>query len=192
MGGMVNAGDWVRSYSMGIWRVSRVLSGFNEPRFSLDAAKSVSPRTLVFSNRLVNTSWKRSFSTECADLSLVRRISADEESRIQELLQSNPSLKNEFEKYQAKNGSLELVINVSLGQIPDSDRDRLRAVCSEALGNPAQNGITMDEALVVLRDAGFYDCIDKTPKQATLQLISVGHEVRDGEFVLRYNRVLDF
>jgi len=188
----VRVDDWVHSYSMGIWRVWRLLSGFNELRFSLDTPKSVSPRTLVFSNRLVNTSWKRSFSTECAELSLVRRILRDDESRIKELLQSNPSLKMAFEKYQAKNNSLDLIVNVSLGQIPGSDQERLKAACRSLLGHSIQNGMNMDEVLVSLRDAGYYDCIGKTPIVATLQLISINHEVRDREFILRYNRVLDF
>lgn len=188
----VKVGDWVHSYSMGIWRIWRLLSGFNELRFSLDAPKNISSRTLVFSSRLVNTSWKRSFSTECAELSLVRRISPDEESRTQELLQSNSSLRNAFEKYQAKNSSLDLVVNVSLGHIPGSDREHLRAACSHLLGDSARNGLTMDEVLFALRDAGYYDCIGKTPIDGTLQLISVGHEVRDREFIMRYSRVLDF
>lgn len=188
----MKVGDWVHSYSMGIWRVSRLLSGFNELRFSLDAPKFVSPHTLVFSNRLVNRSWKKSFSSEWAELSFVRQISADEESRIQELLQSNASLKKEFEKYQSKNASLDLVVNVGLGQIPNFDRERLGSFCSAALGSSVQDGITMDEVLIALRDGGYHDCIGKTPIAATAQLISAGHEVRDREFVLRYSRVLDF
>jgi len=50
----------------------------------------------------------------------------------------------------------------------------------------------MDEVLVALRNTGYYDCIDKTPIEARVQLISVDHEVRDHEFLLRYKRVLDF
>jgi hypothetical protein len=188
----LKVGDWVHSYSMGIWRVWRVLSGFNELRFSLEAPKFISPRTLVFSHRLVNTSWKRSFSTECAEISLVSRISPDDESRIQELLRSNPSLSRAFEKYQAKNDALDLVVNVSLGHIPGADRERLRAACARYLGASGQAGLTMDEVLVALQSAGYYDCIGKTPIEATVQLISTGHEVWEREFILRYSRVLDF
>lgn len=188
----VKVGDWVRSYSMGIWKVRRVLSGFNELRFSLDAPKSPSLRTLVFSHRLVNTSWKRSFSLECAEASFVRRISPDEESKIQEVLESNAPLKKAFEKYRAEHCTLDLIVNVSLGQIPGSDRGRLRSACDLHLGASVENGLTMDEVLANLRNAGYYECIGKTPRNATIQLISVDHEVRDNEFVLRYKRVLDF
>jgi hypothetical protein len=169
-----------------------VLSGFNELRFSLDAPKSPSSRTLVFSHRLVNNSWKRSFSIECAEASLVGRISPDEESRVQELLESNTELKKAFEKYRAKNSTLDLVVNVRFGQIPGSDRERLRAACDLHLGASIANGLTMDEVLVALRNAGYYDCIDKTPTDARVQLISIDHEVGDHEFLLRYKRVLDF
>lgn len=189
---MVRVGDWVRSYSMGIWKVGRVLSGFNELRFSLESPKAASPRTLVFSHRLVNTSWKRSFSIECADLSFVQRISREEQARIEETLESNPSLKKAFEKYQAKNSGVDLAVNISLGQLPGSDREKLRAACDIHLGSSAENGMTIDEVLAALRTAGYYDCIGKTPISATVQLISRGHEVRDGDFVLRFNRVLDF
>lgn len=186
----VKVGDWVRSYSMGIGRVWRVLSGFNELRCSLDAPKTPSSRTLVFSHRLVNVSWKRSFSKECAEASLIHRVSLDEESRIQELLEPNTPLKKAFEKYCAANSSPDLVVNVGLGEIPDTDRDRLRAACNLHLGASVEKGMTMDEVLAELRNAGFYDCIAKTPKSATIQLISANHEVRDHEFVLRYSRVL--
>ena len=188
----VKAGDWVRSYNMGVWRVWRVLSGFNELRYSLDALKSSSSRTLVFSHRLVNESWKRSFATGCAEASYISRISPEETSRIQELLESNSPLKKAFDKYQAQNCSLDLVVNVSLGQIPCSDRERLRAACDLHLGVSVKNGLPMDEVLAALRNAGYYDCIGKFPISATVQLISVDHEVRDHEFLLRYKRVLDF
>ena len=188
----LKVGDWVRSYSMGIWRVWRVLNGFNELRFSLDAPKRPPSRTLVFAHRLVNNSWKRSFSKECAEASLVSRISPDEESIIQGLLESNTQLKKAFEKYRAENSTLNLVVNVSLGQIPGSDREQLRAACDLHLGGSIENGLTMDEVLAALREAGYYECIGKTPIKATVQLISADHEVRDHEFLLRYKRILNF
>lgn len=188
----VRVGDWVRSYSMGIWRVGRILSGFSELRFSLEAPKVLSARKLVFSHRLVNASWKRSFSIECAELSLVKRISREEEARIDEMLKSSPPLKKAFAKYQSKNGSVDLAVNVSLGLPPGSDREKLRAACDSHLGASIETGMTIDEVLAALRTAGYYDCIGKTPISATIQLISRGHEVRDGEFILRYNRLLGF
>ena len=60
------------------------------------------------------------------------------------------------------------------------------------LGGSIENGLTMDEVLAALREAGYYECIGKTPIKATVQLISADHEVRDHEFLLRYKRILNF
>src|SRR5580692_8046918 len=108
----------------------------------------------------------------------------DEESRVQQLLESNTTLKKAFEKYRAEHSTLDLVEHVRLGELPGSDRERLRAACDLHLGASIQNGLTMDEVLVALQNAGYYDCIDKTPIEARVQLISVNHEVRDHEFLL--------
>lgn len=188
----VDVGDWVQSYSMGIWRVSRVLSGFCEPRFSLESPKTMSPRTLVFAHRLLNASWKRSFSIEAAERRFVSLIEPEEKSRILAMLESDPALKKAFEKYQVTHGTPDLVVNIGLGELPGGDRKQLRAACEARLGPYAGNGMSMDEALLALSAAGYYNCIGKMPNSATVQLISKGHEVRHNEFVLRYNRVLDF
>lgn len=83
-------------------------------------------------------------------------------------------------------------MNLSLGQIPDSDREQLRAACAVYLGVSTKHGMTMDEVLAALRNAGYYEHSGKLPINATIQLLSVDHEVRNHEFLLRYQRVLDF
>lgn len=192
MSELVKAGDWVYSYSIGIWQVSRMLSGFNEIRFSLDEPKRKSRRTLVFSYRLLNSSWKRSFSVEIAELNFVNLLTAEETSRVEEMLESDPKLRKSFGKYQATHTIPDLIVNVALGGLPSGDRDHLREACDAQLGTSPENGKTMDEVLVALTASGYYEYIGKLPTSATVQLVSKGHEVRDGEFVLRYGRVLDF
>jgi hypothetical protein len=122
----------------------------------------------------------------------VSRISPEEELRIQELLESNTALKKAFDKYRAENSTLDLAVNVTLGQIPGSDRKRLRTACDLHLGASTENGVPMDEVLSALRNAGYHDCIGQSPTEATVVLISVDHEVRGREFLLRYKCVLDF
>ena len=75
-------------------------------------------------------------------------------------------------------------MNVSLGQLPGSDRERLKTACDLHLGSSIESGLTMDEVLAALRTAGYYECIGKIPTNATVQLISVDHEVRDHEFLI--------
>jgi hypothetical protein len=53
----IKIGDWVRSYGSGIWRVHRILELDD---FDIQS-QSYKPRTIVFSSRFVNDSYKRSF-----------------------------------------------------------------------------------------------------------------------------------
>jgi hypothetical protein len=111
---------------------------------------------------------------------------------IQKLLQSNASLQKAFTSYQARNKSLDLIVNVSLGNIPVQDRQQIKGACASYLGSSTENGITMDQVLSALSNAGFHNYIDKTSTVAKIQLVSVGHELRNRELILRYHRILDF
>src|SRR5436189_4100911 len=71
---VARVGDWVRSYSQGIWQVNRVLQDFYEISDRRTTKREKSGRTLVFSKRLLNKSWKRSFSVEVCDITLTRPL----------------------------------------------------------------------------------------------------------------------
>ena len=84
-------GDWVRIKALwpGVWRVDRVLSGVRENRWSLNDPIKISDRLTVFCHRLVNDEWKRSFSFQSCDASLVECISDEERERAESLLSVN-------------------------------------------------------------------------------------------------------
>jgi hypothetical protein len=185
-------GDWVRPHSKGIWRVFRILQGFNEFRYSLDQSKVPSPRILVFSNRLVNNSWKRSFSTEGSALYWVNLVAPEEQRRIDQLLLTDDKLRKAFEKYESVAKPPDLIVNLRFGQFPNSDRERFKVVCGDALAGSIERGLTLDEVLEVVLDAGYKRYMSQNPTLATLQLISLNHELRGPDFVMRRYRFLDF
>ncbi|MBI1352715.1 MAG: hypothetical protein GC160_00105 [Acidobacteria bacterium] len=189
---IVSVGDWIRPYSKGIWRVFRILNDFNEFRYSLREPKVRSDRTLVFSNRLVNDSWKRSFSTECSELSWVTSIPREERQRIHQLLRGDEKLRKAFEKFEGAPKPVDLVVNLRFGPLPGSDRERFKAAMSEVLHGPIKRGLILDEVLECVRAAGYEGCMSQNPTTATLQLVSPDHELRGREFVMREYRVLNF
>ena len=71
----IKVGDWVRSYGSGIWRVHRILE-LND--FDIQSQTN-KPRTVIFSSRFVNDSYKRSFSTESCDSCLLYTSDAADE-----------------------------------------------------------------------------------------------------------------
>ena len=186
--GDLKRGDWVRPYSKGIWRVSRILTGFNEFRYRLSEPKVPSHRTLVFSNRLVNDAWKRSFASECSNATLVTKLSDDERQRVEELLR-NPRLSTAFDKYESTPKPVDLIVNLRFGPMPQADRERFAHAMEEVLELPMRGGMTLDEVLECIRAAGFEDYSGKVPEVAGVQLVSPGHELRGSDFVMRHYRV---
>ena len=184
------SGDWVRQISSGIWRVSRILSGFDEFRYSLNKPKMKSKRSLVFANRLVNDSWKRSFTTECFEMSWVNRVEDEEQQRVGHLLRDNAALRKAFEAYEADPKPVDLIVNLGFGLPATSDQEQFKAVCAEALADPIQRGLTLDDVLELIRAAGYDEFMRKYPTTARLQLVCPDHELRGAEFVMRRYRFL--
>ena len=60
----VKVGDWVTSYTAGIWQVYKIIDDFYELKWNLKEKKEKSKRVMVFSKRLCHNNGKRSFSTE--------------------------------------------------------------------------------------------------------------------------------
>ena len=179
--GSFEVGDWVRPYSRGIWRVARVLSGFNELRWSLNEPKRVSSQVLVFSNRLVNESWKRSFSREVSLADYVCHVSDDERLRIRAVLAENTRLAAAFHTFEIKSPCVDLIANFRCGC--KSRKEPFATLCRRLFDADIQNGLTLEQVLERLADEGHGDCQTQIPAVASLQLVSVGHDVRDNEFV---------
>jgi hypothetical protein len=179
------AGQWVNAPWQGVWQIIRVLPIANEMRFSLSENREKSRRVIVFLRRLVNAKWQKSFATRCCEQSLVRLLSSSDQTRLDCMLREDETLRNAFERYTPK--PLDLVVNLSLG-IPDPSD--LQAFCETTLAPAMSEGISMDEALELLRSADLAQYVYKYPIKATLQMVCRDHETRDGEFVLRECRVL--
>ena len=172
--------------------MSRVLHSFNEFRYRLEAPIIQSDRTVIFSNRLVNDSWKRSFASECSALSLVSAVSDEENERVEQLLRSDEKLRAAYAKYEGAPKPGDLIVNLRFGPLPNGGIDVLKAACAKSLDDTIPNGLILDEVLELLRDAGYYECLNGIPQSATLQLVCPNHELRGRDFLLRSYRILGF
>jgi hypothetical protein len=97
-----------------------------------------------------------------------------------------------FEKYQEKAKALDLIANISLGGLSREQESRFPAICAEMLADRIEDGITLDQALEALQSRGLDSCMRKYPQLATLQLVSIGHELRGEQFLYRQFNVLNF
>lgn len=181
----IAVGDWIRTHEPGIWQVLRILRVSHELRYSLSEPRRKSKRVIVFSRRIVNAKWCRSFSTACCEQSLCSPLSPDDRQRLDVLLKEDTELRRAFDLYIPE--PIPLIVNVSLG-IPDPRQ--LEAFCLGELAPAMATGVTMDQVLSLMEAAGLTQFQQKYPIRATLQMVCRDHELRDGEFVLRDCRVL--
>ena len=152
----------------------------------------VSPRTLVFCHRIANDSWKRSFSFQCCEISYVCTLNSEDIQQVETLLLSDKKLLKAFEKYQATKNTIDLVGNLALGGFSDREVEQFPDLCNEMLAARIDDGVTLDDVLILLRQRGLDSHMSIYPAQVTLQLVSVNHELRNDEFVFRRYRVLKY
>jgi hypothetical protein len=188
----VQPGGWIRIPRLfpGVWKVSRIIANFKESRWFLDQPSVISSRTLVFCHRLTNDSWKRSFSYASCELSYVTKLAPADVKQIDALLASDPKLRKAFEKYQNSGKTLDLIANLAFGGFSNPEIEQFSNICNEMLASRIDEGITLDEVLMLLQSRGLDSHMRTYPLQRTLQLASVGHELRGAEFIYRNFRTL--
>jgi len=189
----IEPGSWVRIGQLwpGIWQVFRIITNFRENRWALEEPSVTSPRTLVFCHRIANDSWKRSFSFQSCEISYVKALEPNELRQLKKNLLSDLKLLTAFEKYRATVKPIDLVANLSFGNLGDKGVKQFLNRCDKMLANRIDIGVTLDEVLALLHAEGLDSHTRKYPVQATLQLVSPNHELRGDEFVYRRYRVLN-
>jgi len=169
-----------------------VLRGFTEDRWSLDEPLKASGHTLVFCHRLLSAAWRRSFSHQCCEASLASPLSSLDLEKLETLLASDRKLGAAFQKYQTAAKPIDRIANLRFGEITGPDAKPFSHTCEEMLAHRIAEGLTMDDVLQLLHQYGLASRKGKLPSQATLQLISPGHELRGGRFLYRRYRTLAF
>ncbi|ESP90536.1 hypothetical protein [Pseudoalteromonas luteoviolacea] len=173
----IKIGDWVRSYGSGIWRVHRILELSD---FDIQS-QSCKTRTIVFSSRFVNDSYKRSFSTECCDLAFVSHLDSDEKDELESFIENNPELVAKFDTYQPKR--IDAIYNANVN-IPSSgcttDLEERLSSFQELNLEQLYNQLTK------------FKIGSSGTKGWTAQFISNNHECCEGKLLYSFSRILAF
>jgi hypothetical protein len=180
-------GDWISSYSSGIWRVYRVIHDAQKLRFSLQERQRVDRRRLVFSKRLVDEMWKPTFSNELSSSELVSALTDDNKRRLEEFIVKNPQTLREFEAFQPKpiDQAMDLPLNVPTSIGKEDIQHLIRDVFA-GIGE----GLTNDAILQRLAASELARYAPKTIRNATLRFVCKDHELHDNEYVFREVQLL--
>lgn len=178
----LSAGDWVESYSPGVWQVIHVLEGFLELRFHPDEPKRVSRRRLVFSKRLVDDKWRKAFTAEMAEAAVVHPLGDGERSRLAEYANANLETLAAFEALQPEMPDHITSLRLNVPQPVEVEGFR-RAVTQAFTG--IEQGLTNDEVLDRLARSPLVAYLSAGLSNVTIRFLCRQHEVRDGQFVFR-------
>ena len=99
----IKIGDWVNSYSKGIFRIEKIIVQFyDESSPNLDGNKigdKKSDRTIV-SKRLLNSKFKKSIGHESCSEYFISHLNSDQVIKLNKILADSPQLLAQFNEYQ--------------------------------------------------------------------------------------------
>lgn len=186
---LIKVGDWVRTYSPGIWQVTRQVPEHYEPRYSLDAPQKLAEEPLLVLKRVVGDKWKQALAMETASASAVRPLSKADTAKLQKLLKQDSNLAAAFESFTQP---LDLVLNLSFSLPKKSDFRAFKTEFEMAFAGPLQQGLTGDEILQVIMQSNYAGNFNDIPRSATLQFACNDLEVRQEHFIYRQLQVHNF
>src|SRR6478735_2036146 len=100
---MIKVGQWVNSYSKGIFRIERILDRYYDEFDPLtDPKKKVGDKyddRIVVTKRLLNSKFKKSISYDSCSEFFIVPLDKEQKERLQEILKQNPDWLTELNDY---------------------------------------------------------------------------------------------
>ncbi len=181
----IQVGDWVRSFSQGIWRIERIQVVNELPLYGSEPQNT---RTFVVSKRLLNSKGKRSISMESCDINYIAPLSIEEASKLNNFIANNPKALKDFEQYDRAPDS---VLNLSFS-VPDEKLSDFATDVNLVFSKRIASGLTCDQILFLIECSEISVFYGKAPQNRTLQFISIHEEVLNQEYLFRNFNILDF
>ena len=187
---MIEVGDWVHSYSAGIWQVYRIVEEHYETRASLSDEKILRANKMVFSSRVCNNKWKKSFTNECFSQAHISKLAEDELARLEEFLSQNKML-SKFQKYKPK------PINYCTERgfmLPEEySYEKFLKTCEELLIPLFNKGVEFDDVLLAIQNSELSEFQEnKHCTNARLMFFSPDFLVREKELIFNRYEALNF
>jgi hypothetical protein len=177
----IKIGDWVNSYSKGIYRVERIIEQFYDESFPVPDGHQIGDKMndrIIVSKRLLNTKFKKSINYESCSEYFVSPLDAGQLAELKKVLEDYPKLLTELDKYQIP--TLTTVYNAELRI--DSETDLNTTI---QLTDFVKEGRTF---LEIQNEMKRLDILRLKPKNFgnyRLQLFNFDEEYRDRQKVWR-------
>lgn len=98
----IKIGDWVNSYSKGIYRVEKIIEQFYDESSPVLDGNNIGDKVkdrIVISKRLLNSSFKKALSYESCSESFVSHLETEQNTKFKKTLTDNPKLLTDIDDY---------------------------------------------------------------------------------------------
>lgn len=177
---LMKVGDWVNSYSKGIWQILRIDEVENE-------LEQHATQTIVHCKRFLNSSYKKSFSAESCSNYFITKISESELERVNEIIELNNKWYEEFLNYHK---FVDSIYNLSLHVSNSTEREIFKKSIVEKCKS-VNSGFSKN-IINQLLSSELENNKKSTIRNFTAQFISINSEIKDRQLIYREVRFLDF
>ena len=108
-------GDWVNSYSKGIYRIETIVDQFYDESYPALGENKIGDRIkdrIIISKRFLNSKFKKSISYESCSEVFISKLNNNQYSELQKVIEQSPKWLEEFNEY--KIPTRETIYNMEL------------------------------------------------------------------------------
>jgi hypothetical protein len=179
---MIKVGQWVNSYSKGIYRIERILDRYyDEFDPIIDPKKKVGDKyddRIVITKRLLNSKFKKSISYESCSEFFIVPLGKEQEEGLQETLKQNPDWLTELNDYLIPD--INSIYNWSV-QL-DSSTEKIKV---NEIIKLIETGQTLRQIHDEIDKRGLTKNFDRNFGNYLLQMTNVNHETVDKRYIWR-------
>jgi hypothetical protein len=184
---MIKVGQWVNSYSKGIYRIERILDRYyDEFDPIIDPKKKVGDKyddRIVITKRLLNSKFKKSISYESCSEFFIVPLGKEQEEGLQETLKQNPDWLTELNDYLIPD--INSIYNWSV-QL-DSSTEKIKV---NEIIKLIETGQTLRQIHDEIDKRGLTKNFDRNFGNYLLQMTNVNHETVDKRYIWRNPKLI--
>ncbi|MEX0315855.1 MAG: hypothetical protein AB3N18_16875 [Allomuricauda sp.] len=125
----LQVGNWVNSYSKGIYRIETIVDQFYDESYPALGENKIGDRIkdrIIVTKRFLNSKFKKSFSYESCSETFVSKLNNGQYSELQKVIEQNPKLLEEFNEYEIP--TRETIYNMQLQIDNESDLKKVNGL----------------------------------------------------------------
>ncbi len=173
----LNIGDWVESYSPGIWQIYKNI----KHKSNIMPSRRPKEMVIVFSKRFLTESFQYSVTEESCNSDLIVKLDNEKISKLNKFISENKALYDEFQQYQPR--PIGVVYNARIA-IPDN------MSTTEVENMISKDRFFTDKDISpYLEELGFNT---KKMPSWTIQFFCDDHECINDHLAYKFHRVLEF